>query len=410
MRYESFIGLRYLRSRHRNYYISLISIIAVVGVAFGVTALIVVLSMTSGFQEVFRDKVLGTNAHAIVSKFSTDFKEHAEVGDLVRAVPNVAGASPFTLNEVMLYGSGGLGGSMLKGVDPDRVGSVLSLDKYLLEGTLAGLHGGRKKGEPMPGILLGVELAERLKTKMGEVVDIVAPLGAQAAPGAPPLTRSFRVSGTFRSGLYEFDSHLAYIELRESQALLGAESVLGLEVKVTAAARVAEIAVDIQRALAERPFVVKTWEETNRPLFSALGTQRIVLTLVFCFIILVASLNIICTLILMVLEKGRAIAILKAQGATDGGVMRIFMIEGMVIGLVGTVLGVLLGLILCVFIERFGIGLDPKVYFISQLPVRLDWREVLFVAGAALTIAFLATLYPSYKAARVNPVDGLRYE
>jgi lipoprotein-releasing system permease protein len=410
VRYETFIGLRYLRSKHRNYYISLITIIAVVGVMFGVSALVVVLSVTSGFQDEFRDKVLGTNAHAVVSKYSTDFKEYDEVADAVRRVPGVLGAAPFTLNEVMVFAASGLSGTMLKGVDPERVGSVLSLDRYMVDGSVAGMKGARVRGQPLPGILLGVELALRLKAKVGDVIDVVAPLGSSAAPGAPPLTRNYRVAGTFRSGLYEFDSHLAYIELSESQALLGNPYVLGLELKVADAGKVSEVAERLKAALRERPFTVKTWEDTNRPLFQALATQRIVLTVILTAIILVASLNIICTLILVVLEKGREIAILKAMGASDAGVMRIFIIEGMIIGLAGTVLGVGLGYLLCLGVESFGIGLDPKVYFISALPVRVNAGEVVFVAGAALVISFVATLYPSYKAARVNPVDGLRYE
>jgi lipoprotein-releasing system permease protein len=410
LRYETFVGLRYLRSKHRNYYISLITIIAAIGVMFGVAALVVILSVTSGFQAEFREKVLGTNAHAVVSKFSTDFTEYSEIAELVRAVPGVVGGAPFTLNEVMVYGAGGLAGTMLKGVDPDRVGAVLSLDRYLLDGSLAGLRGGRGKGQPLPGIVLGSELADKLKAKVGDVIDLVAPLGPSAAPGAPPLTRNFRVAGIFRSGLYEFDSHLSYLELGESQRLLNTEAVLGVELKVSDPGQVATVARAIQEALAPRPFVVRTWEETNKALFSALETQRWVLTVILTAIILVASLNIICTLILVVLEKAREIAILKAMGATDGGVMRVFIIEGMVIGVAGTFLGVIFGFLICLGIEHFGIGLDPKIYFISSLPVRLSVWEFLLVSAASLAICLLATLYPSFKAARVNPVDGLRYE
>jgi lipoprotein-releasing system permease protein len=410
MRYETYIGVRYLRSKHRNRYISLITLIATVGVMFGVAALCVILSVTSGFQDEFREKVLGTNAHAVVSKFSTDFTEYESVAQKLRAQPGVVGAAPFTLNEVMLYAASGLAGTMLKGVDPDRVGGVLSLDRNLESGSLVGLKGGRRKGERIPGILLGVELADKLKVKEGDFVDVVAPLGNSAAPGAPPLTKSFRVAGTFRSGLYEFDSHLAYIELKESQRLLNTDTVLGVEMKVDRPGEVARIAAGIKQAFKRQPFLVKTWEETNKPLFAALGTQRFVLTGLLTAIILVASLNIICTLILVVLEKRRAIAILKAMGATDGGVMRIFIIEGMTIGLAGTILGLILGLLVCLGIRQFGIGLDPKIYFISSLPVQMSPLEFLFVAGAALFICFVATLYPSYRAARVNPVDGLRYE
>ncbi|HSN15122.1 MAG TPA: ABC transporter permease, partial [Anaeromyxobacteraceae bacterium] len=404
----------------------LMTLISIGGVAIGVWALTVVLSVMGGFEGDLKKKILGTQAHGIVMKYGeAEFTEWPDVRTRVLAVPGISGATPFLYNEVMLTSGGNLSGAILKGIDPETVGSVTDLASNIQDGRLEWLKRAgeitrrRVEGAPapepaarvVPGIVLGRELARALRVMVGDTVDVVSPLGDLGPSGPQPKSRLFRVAAVFYSGMYEFDSKFAYIELKEAQRFFGTDgAVTGIEVKVKD--------VDLARATMARvlstldgyPYRVKDWGEMNRNLFSALMMEKVVMAVILLFIVLVASFIIVATLIMLVLEKTREIAVLKSMGASVASVMKIFVAEGLVIGGIGTLFGLTLGFGTCLLIDKVGIPLDPDVYYIDNLPVQMDPAQFAFVALAATVLAYLATLYPATKAARLRPVDGLRSE
>jgi lipoprotein-releasing system permease protein len=296
---------------------------------------------------------------------------------------------------------------VLRGIDPATAGRVTDLDKNLIGGSLADLAPG---GEgTLPGILLGRELANRLGAFLDAEVTAISPTSTIGPLGIVPKLKKFRVTGIFDSGMYEYDSSLAYIPLVEAQKLLDVGgAVNGIEVKVDDIFAAGAIARDLEAALGF-PYGARDWKEMNRSLFSALELEKIMMFIILVLIILVASFNIVSTLTMIVVEKGREIAILKAMGATPGRIMRIFMIDGLVIGLAGVALGVPLGYGASWLIQEY-YTLPGDVYYISKIPVKLLWQDVAAVSAAALAISLLATLYPSWRAAKLEPVEALRYE
>lgn len=413
MGYVSFIGLKHLKPRRQGFYISVIALIAIFGVMLGAGTLLVVISVTKGFQNVFRDKFLGTNAHAVVQKIGLDFYEHKRVLKSVKGVSGVTAAAPFTLNRVMISAPLGLTGATLKGIVPKLTSRVLDINKYLKGVKLSALL--PDKNGPgiarLPGLILGAELFKRLKVKVGDQVEVVSPMGTGGGSVAQPLRREMRIAGSFSAGMYEYDNQLAFVEIGESQKLLGNPGLVhGIEIKVQDVNKVSQVKGALEKALKYGPYYVKTWKEISEMLFRALSLQQALLTLLTALIMLVATFTIVCTLILMVLERSREIAILKAMGASDGGIMRIFILQGGVIGTIGTILGIGIGCLVCMLIQEFGFSLDPKVYFISKLPINLDPLVIVTVTLTALAMSLLSTLYPAWRASRVNPVEGLRYE
>ena len=521
------IGARYLRSRKRAT-VSMITLISIIGVALGVAALLAVLSITTGFEKAFRDKVLGVNAHVLVLKYGREFRDYRDVLATVGDMPEVAGIAPFSINEMMLTKGERRGVVLVKGVTPEGVSTVLDLPHQMVAGGLEGLrrpgsaptlsalpkadddwqwlrdirdgktetppseakkkaqspsseaparrktfweeekerregqreaerrarrprigavaepgeietllgelddqdfalpddpaweaglsHGqAQEPVETLPGIIVGKTLAENLNLEVGDRVRLISPLAALGLAlseprGSATRSREFRVIGVFQAGFQEYDSGLVYTDLFEAQRLFDeGDNVTGVELRVHDLDTSFELARKIEQNLGGA-FHSLDWSELNRNLFTALEVQKIALTLVIATIIFVAAFNVIATLIMVVLEKKREIAILKAMGATDATVLGIFMLQGVVVGVIGTFAGVLVGGGLVTYLDKIRFPLDPKVYLIDHLPVVLNPSVFLITIAIALLICTLSTIAPSWWAARMLPVDGLRYQ
>ncbi len=490
--YESFIARSHLRMRKKSPTM-IMTIISICGVAVGVLALTVVLSVMSGFELDLKNKIIGTNAHAVVLKYGTDFKEWRDVAEQVHRVRGVTGVTPFILNEVMVSSEQNISGAVIKGIDPETVDQVASLKGNMKEGRLewldhpekiptfpsggrtrssmglgegsddedassvrpkgpavgdspnakaaerpAGAAAAKRQGRPeassgslseeqiigapkaadadgagtLPGIVLGKELAHSMKVMVGDRVNVVSPLGGELGPTGPmPKSRPFKVAGIFFSGMYEYDAKFAYIALPEAQKFFGlGASVTGLELKTDDIDNTRQITRQILQTLDGYPYRTKDWGEMNRNLFSALRLEKLVMAVILGFIVLVACFNIVSTLIMMVLEKGKEIATLKSMGATDTSVMKVFVLEGLMIGLLGTAVGLVLGYLACLVVDKVGIHLDAEVYYIDKLPVKIDALQFAGVAFLAILLSYLATIYPATRASRLAPVDGLRNE
>ncbi|MGQ0810715.1 MAG: lipoprotein-releasing ABC transporter permease subunit [Nitrospiraceae bacterium] len=420
--YEVFIGLRYLRARRRNRTISLNTGVSIAGITLGVAALIGTVGIMTGFKEDIQAKILGTTAHVIVNDRTKDgMAEYEDHITKVRTVPDVIAATPFVFRQVLLTSQSGVQGIVLRGIDPDREGQVTDIVKNLTAGALSDLSSPLKVSQPKEGaagesetllrptIILGRELALRLGVFVGDTVNVVSPVGPISAMGMIPKIRTFAVVGIFQSGMFEYDSSLAYIELGEAQKFFNmGPTVTGIEVKVTDIFRAAEIARSVEHALGF-PYWARDWMQMNRNLFSALKLEKTMMFLLLVLITIVASFNIVSTLTMIVTEKQREIAILKAMGATRKGIMRIFMLNGLIIGFAGTAIGIPLGYTFLWLIETFW-TFDPTVYYISRIPVHVQALDVVLVAGSAILISFAATVYPSLQAAKLDPAAALRYE
>lgn len=553
MSYPLEVALRYLGSKKRAF-ISVGTVFAILGVALGVAALATVMSVTGGFQAEFRDKVLGVNAHVLVLKYSTDFREYRTIMDQAATIPGVVGVAPFSINPMMLtHGDATATGVLLKGVDPATslgVGTpggapkpvpVLDLPRHILPGgDLSGLRlpdakpperpklppvpapfpggppttpgsaapgktgalepppqddfgrdldllraledrirederrtaeadagaapadtaeaededakvaaapdagagpsgsvepdGGYKSVLPdddeipaeldpdlcadpaavakMPGIVVGSSLAKNLGLTLGECVTVTSPtIGFTFSSGQikPPVAKRFRVIAIFEAGFDQYDSKLVYTDLYEAQAFYDqGDTVTGVEMKVDDIDRAPEISKEVARALGSGLYHTMDWEELNHGLFTALRIQQIGMSAVLALIIVVAAFTVVATLIMVVLDKKKEIAVIKAMGATDSAILRIFLYQGGIIGLTGTTLGLLLGIAVCKGLLVYGFPLDPKVYFISRLPVQVRWQEFGITGLIAVAICLIATIVPSLYAARLRPAEGFR--
>jgi lipoprotein-releasing system permease protein len=383
--------------------------ISILGVALGVRTLAVVLSVASGFQTEFEDKILGVNAHVLVMKYGLDFSEYEEVIGRVKKMAGVRGVAPFVLQEVMIARGSEQTGVFLKGVDPARVGTVLALPGQIEAGSIEALS----DATPPPRLLLGRELGRRLRATNGDLVQLVS-LEGNYVPGLSigteaPLSRDFRVAGSFFSGFDDYDRRFAFASLRDAQAFAGqGDVVTGVEIKLHEPARSGELVRTLETTFPDKPYRIIDWRELNHNLFAALYLQKRVLAIVLTLIVVVAAFNIVAALTLLVARKTREIAILKAQGMTAGGASRVFLTAGATIGLIGTAIGLAWAAGDCALVRRYGYPLDPTIYMIGQLPVRASLPEFALTAGVALAICAGATLYPARKAARLDPVAGLR--
>ncbi|MBW2038896.1 MAG: lipoprotein-releasing ABC transporter permease subunit [Deltaproteobacteria bacterium] len=415
--YELFISLRYLKAKRKQTFISIITFISILGVMLGVMALIVVLAVMNGFEHEMREKILGTNAHILLLRYGGGIKDYYGVVEKVEEVPGVRAAAPFIYAQVMLSSKGGVAGAVLRGIDPSYEGKVSRLPQNIKEGSISSLN--RDAGGRLPGIILGRELAKNVGVFLDDPVNVISPLGDVTPLGMTPRVKRFRVTGIFESGMFDYDSTLAYISLPNAQKFLRIGDVAtAIEIKVKDIYKARAIAKRVEGELGF-PYKTRDWMEMNKNLFSALRMEKRVMFILLSLIIGVAAFNIICTLIMVVMEKNRDIAILKSMGAKRRSIMKIFVFEGLIVGLVGTFVGSVLGLLIACnmegisnFVERlFGFKILPgDVYYISQLPSRVDSSDVIIVVCVAIGISLLATIYPAWKASSLDPAEALRYE
>jgi len=409
MPFELQVALRYLTARRKQAFISVISSISVLGVVVGVMALMVALGLMTGLQREIRSRILGATAHLSVFKSRGDtFDDYREVVERVRQAPRVQGAAPTLYGKGLLTSGTASAVATLKGIVPAQERTVTELGSQVEEGSLDVLGGA---GEGMPPILLGRDLALALGVAVGDVVTVTSPEGRLSPMGVLPRVAKFKVAGTVRSGLYEFDAQWAYLPLSAAQRLFGqADRASLVEVKIDDMYAVRDAAEGILRTLGEG-YVTSDWIQMNQSLFSALWLEKTAIGITIGLIVMVAALNIVATLILMVMEKHKDIAILVSMGASRAAITRIFMLQGTVIGALGTLAGAVLGWGACRVLDHYRLIQVPvDVYQISYVPFTLLPSDAALVVGGAVLICFLATIHPARGAARLDPAEALRYE
>jgi lipoprotein-releasing system permease protein len=408
MSFELFVALRYLFSRRKQTFIYIISLMSILGVALGVGALVLVLGVYNGLTTDMRDKILGANAHGIVmSHIPSAFEHTPNLTERIRAVPGVVAAMPFIYTEVMLSAGGGVKGVVLRGVNPAEAPDVLSMLRQIKSGSVAGLQ---KEGTP--GIIIGEELARRLGLGLASRVNLLSPSGQKTSSGYSPRIRPFEIAGIFKTGMFEYDSSLAFVSLEAARDVLGLPPAFlsGIEITVADVYEADKTAALLTEALGPG-FYVRTWMEMNANLFAALKLEKVGMFILLAMVVLIGSFSIVTSLVMLVMEKTRDIAIMLSMGATPGMIRRIFMLQGTIIGVIGTLSGYALGLTLGELLKRYQfIKLPDNVYTVDHLPIIITASDVCIVGASALLLCFLATLYPARQAARLQPAEALRYE
>jgi lipoprotein-releasing system permease protein len=411
MSFELYIGGRYLRAKQKQAFVSLITILSIAGVMVGVMALIVVIAVMTGFDADLKARILGGQSEIMLMRHRGEFKNYREIVTELEKTKGVVAATPFIVTQGMLRSRSGATGAVIRGIDPLTAGRVMKTLAHLsLPDSSSEKPAGQSRPQA-PGIVLGKELARNLGVIEGDLIYLISPQGMLSPIGHLPAMKQFKVTGFFQSGMYEYDQTFAFINLKDAQKMLRmGDSVSGIDIRVTDIYKAREIADRITSKLGF-PYWARDWMQMNQNLFRALKMERWVMAIILILIVLVAAFNIASSLIMLVMGKTRDIAILKAMGATNKSIRKIFVFNGMVIGGIGTVLGLCLGLLLCTLLKHYDIyELTGDIYyFTTTLPVKIEIPWVLGIVTAAMVICFLATLYPARQAAKLDPVEAIRY-
>lgn len=404
--------------------VSTTAVVAIMGVCLGVAALVSVNGVMSGYQLEIEEKILSTNPHIVVQKYGIDFSEYKEIGAKGLGVEGILAQTPFTFSEAMLSIDDKGFGVLLKGIDPQTAGDVTKIEQNLCELDAHSKYCIKKKSTndkqlqvlleakgKIPKLLVGSGLFKRIGKPLGSIVALTTPVGIAGATGNAPKRMWFELAGIFETGMYEFDTRLAYLHFNAAQQLLGmGDTVHGVEFKVMNPSSVEQYNKGLLDAVLGYPYRTLDWRELNSGIFTALKLQKMVMFLVLVFIVIVAAFNIASTLFITVVEKSREIAILKSMGARDSTIMKIFVLEGVVVGLIGVLAGVAIGLGVCGLLAQLEISIASDVYMVEKLKIRIEAIEIGMVVFSALLISYLATIFPALKAAAQHPVDGMRYE
>jgi lipoprotein-releasing system permease protein len=405
--FELQIALRYLLARRKQAFISVISAISTLGVIVGVMALVIALALMTGLQRELRDRILGSTAHVYVFGVGGGFRDYRADVERLRQVPHVTGAAPAILGQALITTEAGQAFVTIKGIDPELEGSVTDLGRSMRSGSLSALQG---SGDQVPGVLLGVDLANKLGVRTGDFVQVLTPEGTLTPfMGMMPRTRRLAVAGTFALGLFEFDSAYGFVSLEVAQRLTGRDRPELIELRVDDIYAAPGIAEAVARQYPKR-YLTEDWTSMNQSLFSALWLEKMAISITIGLIVMVAALNIVASLILLVMEKHRDIAILKTMGASGRSLMTVFMAQGLLIGLVGTLIGAAGGVGVSYVLDRYKlIRIPMDVYQVSYVPFVVLGSDLALVVGSAVLICFAATIYPSRQASRLDPAEALRY-
>ena len=420
MRYELFISLRYLRAKRREAFISLITLISILGVTISVMTLDVALSVTTGFENDLRTRILGFTPHVIVTSYGGPVAKPEKLRETILHTPGVVAAAPYVYVQAMVSYGAAVTGVFIRGVEPEHANDVVDVARFLKSGSFAEMgkphtvtihEQGEERQVTLSGVVVGVELAKQLGIGEGSAITVILPVGTPSSLGMVPRVKRFAVVGLFDSGMAEFDSSLIYMALADAQALVGLkDTVTGIEIRTARIEEAHEVAKRLEAGGIGFPYEARDWMQMNRNVFIALRLEKLVYFLVLSLMLVVAGFSILATLIMVVMEKRKDIAILKSMGATDGSVAQIFVFKGLVIGLIGAVLGNAAGLGLSWTISKYKLPLPHGVFFTETVPVEIVPEYFAAVTVAAFLVCLCVTLYPASRAARVAPVDVIRYE